>query len=296
MLVVVVVPAPEVVLSTVVLVVVTTVVEVLARAEAGLVLVSHENRADEAAVKAAQDIVDQHQAVLGLAHERNTRYQPLVRLGAASQIEGVRTRQELAEAEADLASSRADLAQAREKLGLPDVRQARVRRSKAAVELARINREWTRVAAPANGYVTRFDLRVGDVVTPGQRLFPFIESDAWSVDANFKETQVAHVRPGMPARVQVDIYGSHEFNGVVESLSAGSAASFSLLPPQNTTGNWVKVTQRIPVRVRLLDIDPERPYRLGASASVTIDEDAALVPVPPADGSLAPPAPSRSTP
>ena len=116
---------------------------------------------------------------------------------------------------------------------------------------------------------------------PGDRLFPFIESDEWWAQANFKETQIEGIEAGMPARVTIDSYGSHVFHGVVESLSSGSAAAFSLLPPQNTTGNWVKVTQRIPIRVRLLSPDPQRPWRLGQSATVTVDLDGARRPVPP---------------
>ena len=81
----------------------------------------------------------------------------------------------------------------------------------------------------------------------------------------------------MPASVKVDIYGDRAFKGVVESISGSSAASFSLLPPQNTTGNWVKVTQRIPVRIRMLERDSRHPFRLGASVVVTIEKNAPLI-------------------
>ncbi|MDE2089643.1 MAG: HlyD family secretion protein, partial [Gammaproteobacteria bacterium] len=91
------------------------------------------------------------------------------------------------------------------------------------------------------------------------------------VDANFKETDLQAIRPGQPAVIYVDMYPDHHFRGVVESISGGSGAAFSLLPPQNATGNWVKVTQRVPVRVRILDPSPSHPLRVGTSATVTVD-------------------------
>ena len=153
------------------------------------------------------------------------------------------------------------------------VREARVTSAQADVALAKRNVEWTRVLAPADGYVTQFSLRVGDVVKPQEQLFPFIESANWWVEANFKETDVALIEPGMRVVVTVDIYGDKEFEGRVESLSRGAAASFSLLPPQNTTGNWVKVTQRIPVRIRMSKQDPKYPFRLGASVTASVDTE-----------------------
>ena len=127
------------------------------------------------------------------------------------------------------------------------------------------------MVAPANGYVGKLTLRVGDVVQSADDLFPFVESDIWWVAANFKETAVERIKPGQSVTVKIDMYGDKEFRGTVTSIGPSSAASFSLLPPQNTTGNWVKVTQRIPVRIGLDAIEPDYPYRLGASAQVVID-------------------------
>lgn len=153
------------------------------------------------------------------------------------------------------------------------VRAARIASAEADVALAKLNLEWTRILAPADGYVTQFSLRVGDVVKPQEQLFPFIESTQWWVEANFKETDVALIEHGMRVIVTIDSYGGKEFEGRVESISRGAAASFSLLPPQNATGNWVKVTQRIPVRIRLSQQDAKYPFRLGASATVEVDVD-----------------------
>ncbi len=93
--------------------------------------------------------------------------------------------------------------------------------------------------------------------------------DIW-VDANFKETELARIKPGQKARIVVDMYKQHEFKGEVQSLSGGAGQAFSLLPAQNATGNWVKVTQRVPVRVRILDPSPDYPLRIGTTATVRV--------------------------
>ena len=104
-------------------------------------------------------------------------------------------------------------------------------------------------------------------------LFSLVEDTGCRVDANFKETDLARIRPGQPATVEIDMYAGLELEGHVVSIGAGSGASFSLLPAQNATGNWVKVTQRFPVRIAI-DTRPDDPamqLRLGASSSVTVD-------------------------
>jgi membrane fusion protein (multidrug efflux system) len=101
-------------------------------------------------------------------------------------------------------------------------------------------------------------------------LFSIVSDEEYWIDANFKETQLSRVRAGERAKVVTDLYPDHPFTGEVESLSGGSGAAFSLLPPENATGNWVKVTQRVPVRVRILDPDPARPLRIGTTATVEV--------------------------
>ena len=90
------------------------------------------------------------------------------------------------------------------------------------------------------------------------------------IDANFKETEIEGIRPGQIAVIVTDMYPNHPFKGVVESISRGSGSIFSLLPPQNATGNWVKVTQRVPVRIRVLNPNTQFPLRIGTSAKITI--------------------------
>ena len=93
------------------------------------------------------------------------------------------------------------------------------------------------------------------------------------ITANFKETQLKEIRPGQHAEIRSDIYPDHVFHGVVQSVSGGSGAAFSLLPPQNATGNWVKVTQRVPVRIKVEDPDPGHPLRIGTSTTVRVRKE-----------------------
>lgn len=249
----------------------------LLQAEKALLLVKQQNLAGQADVAAAQAQIAEQQAAIKTASEYATSFTRMAEKDAASRLDALGYRDSLMTARSKLLELQADLAKAQASLGGEAVQQARVDKAKAAVALAQLNLEWTSVKAPADGYVTQMDLREGDVVQPNEQLFPFIESRQWWVEANFKESDIVGVKPGMQVKVTIDIYGDRVFKGVVDSLSAGSAASFALLPPQNTTGNWVKVTQRMPVRVRLPAMDPAYPYRHGASAETVIELEAPLV-------------------
>ena len=147
---------------------------------------------------------------------------------------------------------------------------AAVALARANLEQAKLDLQFTHIAAPAKGWVTNVTLRVGNIVTANQPLFALIDDEEYWVDANFKETELAVIHPGQKATIVTDLYPGRVFQGVVESISGGSGNVFSLLPPQNATGNWVKVTQRVPVRVRILHPDFQYPLRIGTSATVTI--------------------------
>jgi membrane fusion protein (multidrug efflux system) len=136
---------------------------------------------------------------------------------------------------------------------------------------AQLDLQHTAVIAPADGTVTNFSVRAGTMVNAGVILFAFIEQANWWTDANFKETDLKRIKIGQPAEVTVDIYPGHVYKAIVQGISLGSGAAFSLLPPENATGNWVKVTQRFPVRVNIITNDPRFPLRVGASSTVTID-------------------------
>ena len=109
------------------------------------------------------------------------------------------------------------------------------------------------------------------MVTAYQSLFSLVENKEWWVMANMKETKLSRIRVGQSAVIYVDMYPTHPFNGVVKSIGPGSGASFALLPAENATGNWVKVTQRFPVRIQIINPSSQFPLRIGASCTVTID-------------------------
>ena len=146
---------------------------------------------------------------------------------------------------------------------------AGIKAARAALEQARKDLGETRITAPANGLLGEVDLRPGSYVNAGDPLFALVENDPVWVDANFKETDLPRIRPGQPATVSVDLLPGKTFRGEVEGLSPASGAAFALLPPENATGNWVKVTQRFAVRIRILDPVPE--LRVRASAEVAVD-------------------------
>jgi membrane fusion protein (multidrug efflux system) len=248
----------------------------LQQALANQVLVGQQILADQQRISSLADLVQKQQALIALSQQEDTRLQPLLAQGYAAEIKGITVQDTLLSQQAQLASIQAQLAETITSLGAVNVQQARRQQAAADVALAQLNLDWTTVSAPTDGWVTQFNLRVGDVVQPGQPLFPFIEAHHWWIMANFKETHIHRVKPGQPVTFTVDMYPGHTFNGTVHSLSTGVAASFSLLPPQNTTGNWVKVTQRVPVRI-LVDDPPAFPFRLGASVEATVDTTAPAV-------------------
>ncbi|TJW17474.1 MAG: HlyD family secretion protein [Mesorhizobium sp.] len=180
-----------------------------------------------------------------------------------------KAKQQLAVAQQDIASAKAALG------GNPDIETdkhptvmaALAARDKAAYDLAQ-----TTVRAPADGTVSQAaSFKVGQYVGAGTPLFSLVETgDTW-IDANFKETQLTNMKPGQKAEIVVDTYPGKTFEATVKAIGAGTGAEFSLLPAQNATGNWVKVTQRIPVRLQLTDPDGKMALRTGMSAAVTVD-------------------------
>jgi membrane fusion protein (multidrug efflux system) len=181
--------------------------------------------------------------------------------------------------------TRAELDQARQELrealaaiggstNIPLEEQPAVKEARAQLEQARLNLDYTRVRAQFPGFITRRQVQPGNWVRPGQPLMTLVPLDyreLW-IEGNFKETQLNHVYLGQPAEVTVDAYPGTTFKGKVDSIMAGTGAAFTLLPPENATGNWVKVVQRVPVKVVLLPPYPEnKPLRLGMSSWVSID-------------------------
>jgi membrane fusion protein (multidrug efflux system) len=149
---------------------------------------------------------------------------------------------------------------------------AKLRGAAAQLDKAIHDRVDTHVVAPGSGWISNARLRPGTIIQAGTPAFAIIEEGQWWVDANFKETDLSRIKPGQKATITLDMYPRLTLDGTVDSISAGSGAIFSVLPPENATGNWVKVTQRFPVRIKITSPpDPAKPLRVGASATVTID-------------------------
>ena len=149
--------------------------------------------------------------------------------------------------------------------------EARVMQARANLAQAELHLQYTTVKAPARGIVSKKGVNVGQVVQAGQPLLALVQIDDVWITANFKETQLKNMRPGQRATIDVDAYGGREFKGKVDSLAGATGARFSLLPPENATGNFVEVVQRVPVKI-VLDAgqDPEHLLRPGMSVTPTV--------------------------
>lgn len=149
----------------------------------------------------------------------------------------------------------------------PRYLQAQAVRDQAALELS-----YTRVVSPATGIVANMSLREGVYVQAGRPVFAVVATDPVWIEANFKETDLAHVQLGQLATLSVDAFSSHDLRARVTGINPGTGSEFSLLPPQNASGNWVKVVQRVPVRLEPLEVDTDQfTLRAGMSVSVEID-------------------------
>jgi membrane fusion protein, multidrug efflux system len=180
-------------------------------------------------------------------------------------------------ATADEALAEHQLTQAEAALGAQNDDHSRydrplVKQAEAVLEAARLDLSYTRITAPFTGIVTHKSAHVGNRVQVGEPLLAVVPLRKLYVTANFKETQLTDVRVGQKAEIVADIYPGYTYLGHVDSISMGTGAAFSLLPPENATGNWVKVVQRVPVKIVIDGKVPEdKPLRLGLSVEVAID-------------------------
>ncbi|MEJ2645929.1 MAG: HlyD family secretion protein [Gammaproteobacteria bacterium] len=240
-------------------------------AQAQLALARQTVTADEAAVEAAKATVQDRQARLQNA---STQYRRMKRLAARhlqpqSALDDARTT--LDSARADLALAKAKLNQAEKTLGTPGQQNQRIRQARAQLKNAQLDLAHTRVHAPCSGQLSGVKMQPGDMVSAGSAQFALVCNDRYWVNANYKETDLTRIRPGQVADLSVDMYPGHTFHGIVESVNPASGTAFSLLPPENATGNWVKVTQRVPVRILVVDANRRYPLRVQTSAEVSID-------------------------
>jgi membrane fusion protein (multidrug efflux system) len=175
----------------------------------------------------------------------------------------------LAQASASVESAQTGPQQIRIQRSRAVAASAAAQKSRSELEQAQLNLGYTRIVAPVDGVVAKRSAQPGQYVSPGQQLMAVVPLDDIWVTANFKETQLRNMRPGNPVKINVDAYG-RTYSGYVESIAGGTGAVFSLLPPENATGNYVKVVQRLPVRLRL-DKGQDPDHRLRPGMSVVPD-------------------------
>jgi membrane fusion protein (multidrug efflux system) len=194
--------------------------------------------------------------------------------GDWTRYQALRAKEEISKQQADAAKAAADASVAQEEAARRQIAaaEAHVAQKKADLDLAQLQLSYTKVVSPATGTVSKKNVEVGQFVQPGQPLMAIVsEAEPWIV-ANFKETQLKKMRVGQPVDVEVDAYPGVVFHGTVQSISAATGAKFALLPPDNATGNFTKVVQRVPVKIVLSGPrDAQRPLRAGMSVNAIVD-------------------------
>ena len=233
-------------------------------------------REQEASIAQARAQLASSQSDAAFAASQVARYAPLAATGAETQEKLTTLRNQATQAAKAAAANAAALAEAERRIGSlqAQVRQANAQGEAARAQLAAadVNLGSTIVRASVDGRVGDKSVRVGQFVTQGTRMMSVVPLSAIYITANFKETQVGLMRPGQPATIEVDALPGVRLDGHVESVSPGTGAQFSLLPPQNATGNFTKIVQRVPVRIAI-DAGPEARKVLvpGLSVEVTVD-------------------------
>jgi len=248
-------------------------------AAADLDMARNETSGDYAQVEAARAMVSHAKARLDQSELDLKRGSALFarEVIPREQLDRLETARKVAAAQ--LREAEEGLRKAEAQLGLAGNggKEARVAQREAKLREAQLNLSYTRITSPANGYVTRKSVEPGTTIQAGQPLMAVVPLDEVWITANYKESQITHMKPGQKVTFTVDAYPSMSFKGRVESIMAGTGAAFSLLPPENATGNYVKVVQRVPVKI-VVDSgsDPQHLLRVGMSVIPTVDVERSL--------------------
>ena len=245
----------------------------VAQAEAGVSVAENETGGEQLRAEGARATVELARARAEQADLDLRRGEALFRREVIprEQLDRLRTAQRVAQSQLREAQEGFKQAQAVAGLAGPGGNRARIRQHQALLNEARLRLSYTRVLAPTNGYITRKSVEPGANIQAGQPLMALVPlQDAWII-ANYKEGQLTHIRPGQKVEFTVDAYPDRSFTGRVDSIMAGTGAAFSLLPPENATGNYVKVVQRIPVKIAIdNNSDPQHLLRVGMSVIPTV--------------------------
>lgn len=220
--------------------------------------------------------VKQEQDTLNYQEQEYTRQKKLAATGISSQVQLEKTTNAYQNANQQFLASQHQLGNALANLAnnpdIPVDAHPIVLEAQAKLDEANLNLSYAVVKAPIDGIVTKVEqLQRGDYIKAGDPVFALIsDKDIW-VEANFKETDITYMRPGQEATIEIDAYPDTDFKGVVSSTSPGTGSTFSLLPPENATGNWVKIVQRVPVRILIRNPPKNLLLGSGLSANVTVD-------------------------
>ena len=261
----------------------------LEQAEANLAATVRQVRGLFSSVDSAQADIAAREVALQQARADVARRSGLVASGAVSSEELAHAQAQLKAAEAALSASRGQLSRNRALVDATTVAsQPQVQAAAAQLRQAYLNLQRAAIVAPVDGFVAKRSVQLGQRVQPGSPLMAVIPLEQVWVDANFKETQLRNMRLGQPVTLTADVYGSDvTYNGKLVSLGLGTGSAFALLPAQNASGNWIKIVQRIPVRIQL---EPKQlrdhPLRLGMSMAVDVDvhdQSGPVLPAAPAD-------------
>ncbi len=264
----------------------------LQQAEANLARTVRQVRGMYRSVEGAQAELNARQVSLKRARDDFARRKDLAATGAISNEELAHARDELAAAEAAVAGSRETFERSRALVDDTVVAtQPDVQAAAAQLRQAWLNNARAGIVAPVAGYVARRSVQVGQRVQPGNPLMAVVPAEQMWVDANFKETQLRHMRLGQEVELRSDLYGNDvKYKGRIASLGLGTGSAFSLLPAQNASGNWIKIVQRVPVRIAI-DAKQlaEHPLRIGLSMTAEVslrDQKGEVLPSQPAKGAV----------
>lgn len=240
----------------------------LAQSQAQVADLGAQIDAQQAKIEEAERQVTQAQAALDFAKQEDQRYQDLLKRGAGTEQRAQQAQSDLTQKTAALAGAKANAKAAEIQLEVlrtqRDSARAQVEAARAALDKARDDLDRTTISAPTAGRIANLSVAKGSYAQPGQALMSLVPNQVW-VTANFKETQLADMRPGQPVDIEIDAYPDRVFHGHVDSIQPGSGAAFSLLPAENATGNFVKVVQRVPVKITF---DSPPKVELGPGMSV----------------------------
>jgi membrane fusion protein, multidrug efflux system len=246
-------------------------------AQANVQNIEQQIAVQQAQVDAGKAQIEQVQATLTFAGQQAQRYEDLATRGSGSVQNAQQYTSTLRQQQAALKSSQASLAAAEGQVRALKAQQANAEatlsQAEAQAQQAELNLSYTKVVAAQPGRVVNLSAAVGQYAATGTSLTMFVPDEIW-IAANFKETQLDQMRPGQPATIRIDAYPGQPLRGHVESVQPGSGTAFSLLPAENATGNYVKIVQRVPVKIRLDHVPADLPLGPGMSVVPTVRIDA----------------------